>query len=162
MRIIIDTREQTPFAFTDYPAECERGTLETGDYSIYGFEDRIAIERKNGVDELVMCLSSDRERFCKELKRAHSLEYFAVIIEGRLEDIMAGRYRSQMASNAVIESIAALSIRYKVPFLFCGGRKQAERLTFSLLSKYLYEIEKRYERATKAGQVQESSKRKTA
>lgn len=136
MRIIIDTREQRPFTFDRFCVDAERGTLATGDYSIDGLQDKISIERKGSLDELIMCLSSDRGRFEYELQRSTVLEYFAIVIEGSFANVVAGRFRSRMAVNAVIETIAAFSIRYRTSFLFCGGRSQAERLTFSLLSKF--------------------------
>jgi len=122
--------------------------LSTGDYSLLGFEDRISIERKS-TDDLIGCLSQDRERFERELTRARNFEQFAVVIEDSLPNIMAGRYRSQMKSVAVIQSIAAFSIRYRVPFLFCGNRLGGELMVYSLLSKYAYEIRKRFDRLHK-------------
>lgn len=151
--IIQDTREQCAYDFAKYPdVVCEVGALETGDYSLPGFTDRIAIERKT-IDDLVGCLSQDRERFQKEMARARNFEHFAVIIEASLPPIMAGRYHSRMNSNSVLQSIAAFSIRYRVPFLFCGDRPGGEAMTYSLLSKFAYEIKKRFERL--AGGVQE-------
>lgn len=45
--IIQDTREQCGYDFAKYPeVVCETGTLDTGDYSLPGFTDKIAIERK--------------------------------------------------------------------------------------------------------------------
>lgn len=124
---------------------CECGTLACGDYSILAWEDHIVLERKT-IDDLVGCLSQDRERFEKEMARARNFEHFAVIIEASLPPIMAGRYRSQMNSNSVLQSIAAFSIRYGIPFLFCGDRLGGEFMTYALLSKYAYEITKRLER----------------
>jgi DNA excision repair protein ERCC-4 len=146
--IIRDTREQRGYDFADYDCTVEAGTLATGDYSISPvdiFSGLVAVERKNGIDELVTCLSSDRKRFEAELARARNFERFHIVIEGHLHDILAGRYRSQMQPKAVIASIAAFSNRYGIPFLFCGGRGAAEMMTFQLLSKYGYEIQKRYE-----------------
>lgn len=146
MQIVVDTREQAPYSFANFPGvELTRGNLETGDYSIVGFEDRVAIERKT-VDDLVCCLSKDRERFERELCRARNYEHFTVVIEASLPPIMAGRYRSLMKSNSILQSIAAFSIRYHVPFLFCGDRLGGELMTYSLLSKYTYEITRRFER----------------
>ncbi|MHC1726879.1 MAG: ERCC4 domain-containing protein [Syntrophobacteraceae bacterium] len=150
MRIIADTREQRPYTFSEFGVEVERATLPCGDYSIAGFSDLVAVERKNSVDELVMCLSSDRKRFEAELSRARNFERFYVVIEGHFHDVMAGRYRSHMQSKSVIASIAAFTNRYRIPFLFFGGRGAAEMMTYQLLQKYVYEIEKRYERATKS------------
>ncbi|ABK18183.1 ERCC4 domain-containing protein [Syntrophobacter fumaroxidans] len=139
MIVIIDSREQIPYDFATYDVETERGTLHTGDYSLAGFEDRVAIERKS-LDDLIGCLCHDRERFEKELCRAKALDFFSVVIEGALSDILDGRFRSRMTVNAAVESIAAFSTRYRTPFLFCGSRAGGERMTFSLLSKYAHNI----------------------
>jgi hypothetical protein len=44
--IITDTREQPPLEFMHLPSE--RGTLQSGDYSIIGLEHDFAIGRKCG------------------------------------------------------------------------------------------------------------------
>jgi len=139
LKLIIDTREQTPYAFTGYDAEIERGALDAGDYSLEGFEDKIAVERKS-LDDFITCLSHGRERFERELRRARGLDYFAVIIEAPFSDIMAGRYRSRMTVNAVVETIAAFSTRYRTPIFFCGTRAGGERMTYSLLAKYAHNL----------------------
>ena len=76
MKIIIDTREQRPFAFLGQNGdiETERGTLSLGDYSLAGLTDRVAVERKSLAD-LVTGLGKERERFQRELMsgRAGSL-----------------------------------------------------------------------------------------
>jgi ERCC4-type nuclease len=145
IRIIQDSREQAPYSFASFPdVACSVGALDTGDYSLAGFEDRIALERKR-LDDLIGCLSKDRARFERELSRARNFEMFAVIIEDSLQSIISGRYHSQMKSAAVIQSIAAFSVRYRVPFLFCGNRAGGELMVYSLLSKFTYEIRKRYD-----------------
>ena len=155
MRILIDSREKKPYDFADYDCQVEKATLPCGDYSISPastFAGLVAVERKNGIDELVTCLSSDRKRFEAELARARNHERFYVIVEGHLHDVLSGRYLSQMQPKAVIASIAAFTNRYNIPFLFCGGRGAAEMMTYQLLSKYIYELEKRYQ-ATKLLEV---------
>lgn len=155
MRIIIDTREQAPYLFAGLEVETERGTLPTGDYSLVGFEDRVGIERK-ALDDLVGCLTHDRVRFEKELARARSYELFAVVVEANLDDVIHGRFRSQMTSKAALGSITALSVRYGVPFLFCGNRKGGEAMTYQLLSKYLREIRERFRYAEKVNGMEAS------
>jgi DNA excision repair protein ERCC-4 len=136
MKLIIDTREQNPYTFAAFQdVEWERGTLRVGDYSLAGFEDRVSIERKS-LDDLIACLCHDRPRFERELHRAKALDYFAVVIEGTLSDILAGRFRSRMTVNSAVETIASFSTRYKVPFMFCSHRAGGERMTYSLLAKY--------------------------
>ncbi len=152
MIIITDTREQQPFTFSAWPdVATRRDTLATGDYSLAGFTHLVAVERKNGIDELVSCLSQQRERFEAELARAQAFERFYIIIEGTFADVLGGRYRSKMTPKAVIASIAAFTNRYSIPFLFCGGRGAAEWLTYELFAKFCYEIEKRHQTLTQKG-----------
>ena len=63
--IIIDTREQLPFEFE----MSETKTLNIGDYSIAGFEDNIAIERKSITDAVGSVLGG-MKRFLREIKSA--------------------------------------------------------------------------------------------
>lgn len=146
MKILTDTREQKPFLFKKYPVETEAAALTAGDYSLTGFQDRIAIERKS-LDDLIGCLTGkDRTRFEKELARAGSFERFAVVVESDIQDISAGRYTSNMKPHAALQSITAFYIRYGIPFLFCGNRDGGEYMTYSILQKYYYEIEKRFKK----------------
>lgn len=144
MQIIIDSREQLPYKFDRWEVNTTTGTLTTGDYSIQGFEDKAAIERKS-LDDLVGCLSGkSRVRFEKELARGRSLELFAVVIECNFFEIAGKRYHSTMNPDAVLQSIMAFHIRYNTPFLFCGDRSGGEYIAYSLLSKFIYEIRKRF------------------
>ena len=54
VRILIDSREQLPFTFQAYDVTPEVVGLPVGDYSLPGFQDRAAVERKSlrGPDRL--------------------------------------------------------------------------------------------------------------
>ncbi|WP_428561488.1 MAG: ERCC4 domain-containing protein [Solidesulfovibrio sp. DCME] len=149
MIIAIDNREQLAYSFKDYDCTVEAATLNVGDYSIIGFTDKIACERKS-IDDLLGCLTSGRGRFEKELARARALDRFCVIVEASFEDLAKGMYRSQMRPHSACQSIIAWQVRYGTPFIFAGSRKAGEYYTHSFLSKYLYEIEQRHRMATKA------------
>ena len=152
MIVIVDTREQAPFDFGQFPdVEVTRGTLTTGDYSLAGFESVIACERKE-LNDLIACLQNgNRERFEKELARGAALHRFCVLVEASLEDISRHRYRSQMNPKAALQSLFAFQIRYGTAFLFCGNRAGAEYACYSLLAKYLYELQRGLHLATRAG-----------
>jgi ERCC4-type nuclease len=141
MKIVVDTREQLPYHFQTASV---KGTLATGDYSLLGLEDLIAIERKT-LPDLISCLCSGRGRFERELHRGKALDYFALIVEATLTDIAKGDYRSQMRPKAAIQSILAFSIRYRLPVFFVENRNFGARVTESLLLKYAKEVEKRAE-----------------
>ncbi len=151
MRILIDTREQMPFTFSGYDVDPEPVTLPVGDYSLPGFQDRIAIERKS-LNDLIACLmGKDRERFERELIKGRAYDLFAVVVEAALADVSQGKYRSDMRPQAALQSLITFQVRYRVSFVWAGNREGAEYVTFSLLSKYLYELERRFkQQATKA------------
>ena len=141
MIISIDTREKLPYEFQ---TNSKVGTIPIGDYSIQGLEDCIAVERKT-IDDLIGCLTTGRERFEKELQKGKALDYFALIVEASLLDIVDHNYRSQMAPKSAIQSLLAFSIRYRLPIFFAENRKYAQRITESLLLKYAREVEKNFQ-----------------
>ena len=142
MRIIQDSREQAPFRFNGYDCEVTTGSLATGDYSLLHLEHQIAIERKT-IDDLLGCLTAERERFTKELARGRGMAAFFVVVECDWLDVVEGRYRSRMEPVAAVASVLSLSMRNRVPFHFCGSRAQAEAVTFHLLRLYLQDAEKK-------------------
>ena len=135
MKIIIDTREQTPWSF---PKEIETiaGTLQAGDYSLKGFEKHIALERKS-MPDFISCCGSERERFTAELQRLKAYSLRAVIIEGNFRDVVQGNYRSQIKPASVIGSISSWYMKYKTGFFFCDNPEAAATLTLSLMNNYI-------------------------
>ena len=62
MKILIDSREQNPYSFSGFDVEPITTALPSGDYSLPGFTDRVAVERKE-LNDLLGCLTHDRDRF---------------------------------------------------------------------------------------------------
>lgn len=135
MHIVRDAREKTGYTFEGRGVKLSIGTLETGDYTLAGCEHLVAVERKT-IPDLIMCLGRERSRFERELRRARSLEAFAVVVEGTWEHLSAKRYRAQMDSHAAMQTIMAFSVRYRCQFLFCGDI-YGEFCTFNFLRHYL-------------------------
>jgi DNA excision repair protein ERCC-4 len=136
LQIMVDSREQRPYTFERFKwVEVSRGTLSVGDYSFPAYQDRVSIERKS-IDDMIQCLSRERDRFERELSRAAALECFYVVIESGIGPVVKGMYRSRMTVNSVIQSVAALSIRYNTPFLWCDSREAAEVMTHALLRQF--------------------------
>jgi len=145
MKIIVDSREQNPFSFerqTD--VEVIAGSLATGDYSLPGLEDMVAVERKS-LDDLVGCLAGGgRERFERELSRGRALACFAVVVEAGFGELAGKQYRSRMNPHAAAQSVIAFQVRYKTPFIWAGSRLNAEYFTYWTLAKFHKEIMRRY------------------
>ena len=152
MRIMIDSREQAPYTFAPPRYEgvtTEVATLSTGDYSLAGLTDHIALERKS-LSDLTGTLTSGRERFERELERSRGLDYFALVIECSLGDVKNHDYRSRMTPQSLLQTLAAYSVRYRAHVLWCGSRAGGEYMTYSLLQKYLKEATTRLDALVKA------------
>ncbi len=63
-RIVIDSREQEPYTFA---CEVVKAKLDAGDYSVAGFEQRVAVERKS-LRDFVGTVIHDFDRFARELQ----------------------------------------------------------------------------------------------
>ncbi|HEY1189545.1 MAG TPA: ERCC4 domain-containing protein [Gemmata sp.] len=155
--VLIDTREQLPFSFEGLmcdkadgggplTVETQRATLRSGDYSLYGFETLVAIERKS-LSDLYGTLGQGRERFERELERLAAMRWAAVVIEADLAEIITQPPpHSQLDPKTVFRSILAWSVRYpNVHWLPCGDRRLAEVTTFRLLERFVKEYTSREE-----------------
>jgi len=132
MVIIIDTREQRPYDFGDIKAEKKK--LDSGDYSVAGFEDRIAIERKT-VEDLIGTFIKRREAFYAELRRLQDYDATCIIVEGSLKDIYGKKYVSSISPIAVMGTIMHILIEMKIPIHFCGNRQCAREFVIAYLIK---------------------------
>ena len=152
MRIIQDSREQAPYAFNAprYAGTVvEVGVLQTGDYSLCGLTDRIAIERKS-LSDLCGTLTAGRARFKRECERGRGLQYFGLVIEASMDDVRRHNYRSAMTPQSLLQTLAAWSVRYGLHVHWCGSREGGEYLTHSLLEKFLKEQQTRLAALVKA------------
>jgi ERCC4-type nuclease len=138
LQIVVDTREKTPFQFVGYDCTATRGTLRTGDYSLAGYEEKVAVERKS-LPDLVLSLTTGRSRFVRELERSRELDSFAVIIEADVNAVRHHLYRSKAAPHSILQSVISLGMRFKVPFIWAGSREGAEYMAFWNLEKWLKE-----------------------
>jgi len=129
--VAIDTREQKPYRF----ARSEVKTLASGDYSIVGLEDRIAVERKTKQDAY-SSLGQGRARFERELQRLSRFDYAAVVIETSLPDFLRAPAFSRMNPTAAARSMIAWSVKYRVCVFFAGDRRHGNALTWQLLEKF--------------------------
>ena len=141
LRIIIDTRETHAYTFASInpqPVKIYKG-LETGDYSLEGFESEITIERKTLAD-LFGSTGTGRERFEREFIRMKNFDYAAVVIEAGLDDIFINPpEHSSMSRKSVFRTLISWSIRYGVKIWPCPDRNFAERLTYLILKRW-YEL----------------------
>lgn len=146
--VIVDTREQAPYAFTGIRSDAvtgrkpiavqtRRAGLPSGDYSIEGFESRIAVERKS-LNDLFSTLGQHRRRFQEELERLAVMEFATVVVEAEWSIIIeCPPSRSLLNPKTVFRSVIAWQQRFPViHWQLCPGRAFAEVMTFRVLERF--------------------------
>jgi ERCC4-type nuclease len=134
-RIIIDSREQEGFAFDPLKVDVERRALPAGDYSLAGFEQRVAVERKS-LQDFVSTVIRGRKRFTVELERLRSYERACIVLEGSLADIFGRRYRGGADPASVYGALLWVLVDLGIPVIPCGDRQVACRLTQDFLLRF--------------------------
>ncbi|MCY2987181.1 MAG: hypothetical protein NTY19_04835 [Planctomycetota bacterium] len=126
---IVDTREQTPLDLS--PLRVEVAGLTTGDYSVKGLEQIVAIERKE-LSDLLGCIGTERERFDREVMRLLAYPCRALVIEATWQDIEAGDWRSKITPAAALGSLLGW-IAAGLPVVMAGDHDRAGRYVSRLL-----------------------------
>ncbi len=124
MKIIIDTREQKYLDFSPFKnIETEFCGLKTGDYSISGYEDKIAFERKS-VEDLCGTLISGHTRFLKEMERFAGFDEKYILVEQKALGIYLylSTHGKLSYFNIIIQSLLAYAYHYHVRIRFCKDR----------------------------------------
>lgn len=146
--LIVDTREQTPYTFREIDQLSRYGggtlvipilrkALETGDYSIEGMEDQVAVERKE-LGDFYHCCGSDRARFEKQLTRLNELKYGAMMVEADWTMIMRGHKESKLNPESVRGSVISWTMEHfpNIHWWFIGGKRTAEVMTYRILDRF--------------------------
>ncbi len=152
-KIIVDTREQLPYRFDGIRIDRKKSfvwtktkTLQTGDYSLESYENRVCVERKS-LSDLYGTLGSGRERFEREFERMQKMDDSMVVIEATWQEIVLPHlnddgtenfnWSSRLSSNAVIGTIISWSRKYpKTRWEAAGNRKGGEKATFEFLRNW--------------------------
>lgn len=121
--VLVDTREQAPLRFSD-AVNVEVCALPTGDYSLRGFTEHVAIERKSKAD-LVACVGPERERFMEQMQRLAGYQVRALVVEASWDELTAGVYRSNTNPKSVTGTLLALVVDRGIPVLLVGSAREA-------------------------------------
>ena len=149
-RIIIDTREQTPWGFPpEIPVEI--GTLKSGDYALAN-DDSFAIERKSKSDFLGT-ISTGWGRFCRELNRMDAAGFPAkpVIVECDFADFCFSERNGEiippdhehykLSPQFVMKRIGQLTAR-GAAVIFAGNNGFASALALAILRERFEALQK--------------------
>lgn len=130
--LLLDTREQDTkrlrARLRDIGWPVERTALRCGDYSAkfelphgtyLDLSDKVVIERKFALDELIQCYTRERARFVREFERAETRKIYLLLENTTWEHVYAGKYRSQMQPQSLVASMLAWLARYNCQLLMC-------------------------------------------
>jgi ERCC4-type nuclease len=135
-RIIVDTREKAAYTF---PCQTLHKKLHAGDYSIEGFEQRVAVERKSLAD-FANTVIHDFERFAAELDKLAGMEAASIVVEADLDAVLRGQHAESLraVSPAALLGFAVhISLRWGVPVHWCGSRQAAVAFTEAFLRMFV-------------------------
>jgi hypothetical protein len=147
--ILIDRREKAPYSFTGFSTDIIQGNkplrvlkrvvdLLSGDYSLAGLQDEIAVERKS-LDDLFHTLGQERDRFQRELIRLSSLTFAAVVVEAEWSTILNNPPEgSRLPPKVVFRSVITWQQQFPtIHWWFVPGRRPAEVITFRILERFV-------------------------
>ena len=139
MKIVADTREQSTY----WTRDVIRRKLDAGDYSFeadgHAFDNECCIERKSPND-LVGTLGKGNARFKKELERAKSLKYFAIVVDCSFGKVYHKTYpnafRSQIPGHVTISTAFTIHVKYGIPIFFTSGRIESKQIVKEIFNAY--------------------------
>jgi ERCC4-type nuclease len=143
--VLVDTSEQLPYSFQGLRTDAREGnrpltvrtrplSLMWGDYSIDGYADRVAVERKTAVD-LAGTITRGRQRFGREMEALSRYDAAWVVVESELSGLAAAQGAwSNVSRRTMIRSVMFWQLRYpRVHWWGVPGRDVAQAVTYQLL-----------------------------
>lgn len=142
-KVLIDSREKSFQHIIDYfnrkdiPHEVRK--LKSGDYSCtYNGElQKVWIERKNSLDELVGNFTTNRKRFVREFERDPNAVKILLIEDSMYADIVKHNYFSKILPQALLASLLTFEFRYNTHVWFVK-KEFSGQLIYHLLKYYLH------------------------
>lgn len=139
--IIIDTREQTPWEFGFH--NTAKRKLDTGDYSIEGYESLFTIERKRSVSEIANNITESR--FKDVLERMGNIPHSFMLMEFEVDEIYTFPVGSdvpkkmwdklKISGNYIMKYLIEAQLKYNIHILFCGDPSNAEKVAVSIMKR---------------------------
>ena len=145
INIIVDSREKTPWTFSDHNIIdlIIVQKLDTGDYAIQGLEDLLCIERKKSVTELAHNVIE--KRFEREVERMMEYTHRFLLLEFDVEEVKNYPYGSdiprhiqkkiKITGNFILSYLSNLQINNNIHVVFCSNEDGAQTIAVNLIKK---------------------------
>jgi len=153
MIILIDTRERKADHITESfdknGIAYKKKALDYGDYSFalpqndalsiprdMYFDQKICIERKASLEEVSGNLTSERDRFEKELCLAPKTKVL-LIENANYSDVVTGNYQTQYNKKSFLASLHSFWFKYDIPIMFMPDNKYSALFIKKYFEYYL-------------------------
>lgn len=116
----------------------ENATLKTGDYTLLGYENILAMERKGSISEFAKNITEDR--FERELIRMDNFPFSFILLEFTMDDILnfpdgsgipytAQKYL-KVTNYYILRRFNEIQVQHNVKVILCGthGKEVASSL----------------------------------
>ena len=136
IQMLVDSNEQLPYDFRGLVriAGTIRQTLPAGDYAIAEAPELFCMERLR-VEDLYTTVSNssnDRPRFLRELERLVAFPQRFLVIEGTIQQSIAGGRLGEYHKNGLLDFLAAITARYGIQIIHADTREEAEERVANL------------------------------
>jgi hypothetical protein len=135
IEVLVDTNEQHAYDFRGLVriAGTVRRALPAGDYAIAEAPELFCVERKR-VEEIYTMVSnpSDRLGFLRELEGLLAFPHRCLVVEGTIQQSIAGGRLGQYHKNGLIDFLDALKAKYGIQIIQANTREEAEERVANL------------------------------
>lgn len=130
LTIVVDTREQSPWQFTDHDADVERAKLDAGDYAVLLDGRPVAVVERKKQSDFQSGLT--RGRALPQLAALSRLPRAAVVVESSYVRVLRSK---RITRRRMADLIATAQASYpSVPTVFAGSRDAAQEWTWHFLA----------------------------
>jgi ERCC4-type nuclease len=147
--IIRDTREQDGWDFNSeengVKMLCKK--LNTGDYSIEGYEDILCIERKATPSEVATNIGKDKIRFNKEIDRMRDFTHAFIICEFSFNDMIIypegsrltrfQKSKIKIKGPYILKALTEYQVEYNIQIIYAGSPQGGKIAAESIFKRIL-------------------------
>lgn len=143
-KVLKDSSEKKGWIFDedDNCSGCDIKSLDTGDYTIEGYEDFVCIERKATAAEVAQNLI--QPRFFRELERMLVFPVRLLVLEFSMQDLIRfpegssipdRKKPTKLHGGFLLKELSSIQLRYGIHPIFCDNRHNAYKYTCSLFKR---------------------------
>lgn len=135
--LVVDTREQHPLFDPIPKGLCIlRDTIKVGDYTVKGFEDKLAVELKRESDFFAY-IGKDRNSTVKKLEAMSEMYFASLVVQVNEYDLYDPSIPTKLTHEHVRGFLKCLRVKYGIHYYLNEDKESLERYVLDSLT-YAY------------------------